>query len=57
MELVDYNIPFVNIKGSNNILADAISRLKMLNIYKDPIEDPKMLKAGHLQQHIAEVKH
>ena len=33
MELADYNIPFVHIKG-NNILADAIARLKMLDIYR-----------------------
>ena len=28
MELADYNITFVHIKGKNNVLADAISRLK-----------------------------
>ena len=28
MELADYNIMFVYIKGKNNVLADAISRLK-----------------------------
>ena len=32
---------FVYIKGSNNILADAISRLKTLDIYKDLLEYPK----------------
>ena len=41
VQLADYNITFVHIKGSNNILADAISRLKILDIYKDLIEDPK----------------
>ena len=41
MELEDYNITFIHIKGSNNILADALSRLKMLAFYKDPIEDAK----------------
>ena len=55
MELADYNITLVHIKGSNNILEDVISRLKMLEIYKDPIEDPKLLKASNTQQHIAEV--
>ena len=34
MELGDYNITFVHIKGSNNILADAISRPKVLDIYR-----------------------
>ena len=28
MESADYNITFIHIKGSNNILADAMSRLK-----------------------------
>ena len=41
MELADYNMTFIHIKGSNKIIADAISRLKMLDIYKDPVEDPK----------------
>ena len=41
------------IKGNNNVLADAIS--KMLDIYRDPIEDPKLLKASDLQQCITKV--
>ena len=41
MELPDYNLTFVYIKGSNNILADAISRLKTLDIYRGPLENPK----------------
>ena len=41
MELSDYNITFVHIKGSNNILTDAISRLNALDIYKDPLENKK----------------
>ena len=57
MELVDYNIALIQIKGSNNILADAISRLKTLEIYSDLIDNPKMLKAIDLQQDITEVKH
>ena len=32
---------FIHIKGSNNILADAISRLKTLDFYKDPQDYPK----------------
>ena len=28
MELADYNITFVHVKGKNNVLMDAISRLK-----------------------------
>ena len=33
--LTDYSITFIYIKGKHNILADAISRLKILNIYKE----------------------
>ena len=55
MELANCNITFAHIKSSNNILADAISRLKMLDVYKDPIEDPKMLKVRDIEQHITEV--
>ena len=55
MELADYDITFVHTKGSNNILADSISRLKMEDIYMDPIGDPNMLKANNLKQHVMEV--
>ena len=42
MELADYNIIFVDIKGKNNVLEDAIYRLKMSNIYEVPLENPKV---------------
>ena len=54
-KLADYDITFVHIKDSNNISPDAISRFKMYDIYRDPIEDPKTLKPSDLQQHITEV--
>ena len=41
MELLDYTVTFVHTKDSNNILADAISRLRPLDIYKDPVENSK----------------
>ena len=41
MELSDYNLIFIHIKGGNNILADAISRLKTLDIYMIPLDYPK----------------
>ena len=41
LELSDYNLMFFHIKGSNSILADEISRLKTLVIYKDPLVYPK----------------
>ena len=34
MQLQGYNITFVHIKGKDNILAGAISRLCTINIYK-----------------------
>ena len=33
---------FIHIKGSNNILADAIFRLKSPYIYKDRLDYPKI---------------
>ena len=36
MELADYNITFLHIKGKNNVLVVSISMLKTLNIYKEP---------------------
>ena len=41
MELSDYNLMFIHIKGRNNILAGEISRLKTLYIYKNSLEHPK----------------
>ena len=42
MILTDYNLTFIYITGSNNILVDVISRLKTLDIYKDPLYYPKI---------------
>ena len=53
MELADYNKTFVHIKGSTNILVDAISRLKTL--YKQgPYRGSKKLNASEIQ-HITEI--
>ena len=38
MLLQEYDIKFIHIKGKDNILADAISRLHTLDIYEDPAE-------------------
>ena len=58
MELADYNIIFIHIKGKNNVLADAISRLKALNIYKEILESPEAplvsKTQGHLQKYMKE---
>ena len=40
MELPHYKLTFIHIKGSNNIVVDAISRLKTLDIYKEPLDNP-----------------
>ena len=39
MLLQEYDIMFIHIKGKDNILANAISRLHTINIYEDPAED------------------
>ena len=54
MELTDYNIMFVHIKGKNNVLADAFSRLKTLNIYQEPLENPKRPVVSNMQGHVME---
>ena len=55
MELSDYYLTFVHIKGTDNILADSISRLKMLEIYTDPLENPKTAALGNKEKCIAEM--
>ena len=42
MKLAENNSMFVHIKGKNNVLADAVSRLKTLHIYKEPVKNPKI---------------
>ena len=53
MELADYDIKFIHIKGKHNILVDAISMLKTLNIYKEPLENPKVQVVNNVQQVVA----
>ena len=38
MLLQEYDITFVHIRGKDNILADVISRLHIINIYEQAIE-------------------
>ena len=38
MFLQEYDMKFIHIKGKDNILADAISRLCTIDIYEDPTE-------------------
>ena len=55
MQLADYNIKIIHINGKHKILADAISRLKMFNIYKEPLENPKVQVVNNKQQVVTEV--
>ena len=55
MELADYNVKFLHIHGKHNILGDAILRLKMLNIYKEPLENPKIQIVNNTKQVVTEV--
>ena len=54
MELADYNITFLHTKGKNNIFADTNSRLKMLHINKEQLEDPKAQVVNNTQLVVAE---
>ena len=56
MELAGYNITSVHIKGKMNALADTSSRLKMLNIYEVPLENPKAQVVNNTQQGFAEIR-
>ena len=42
MLLQEYDISFIHIRGKDNILADAISRLCTINIYEDLAEDKSL---------------
>ena len=55
MELEDYNIAFVHIKGKYSVLADTISRLKTLDIYKEPLGNPKTPAVHNTQGHVMEI--
>ena len=55
MELADYNTLFVHIKGKNNVLVDAVSRLKTLIIYKEPLGNPKTPVVSSMQGNLMEI--
>ena len=46
----DYNLTFVHIKGTDNILVDAISRLKTRDIYMKPPENPKTAAPNNTEE-------
>ena len=55
LELTDYNMTFVHIESKNNVLTDTISRLEMLDIYKEAMENPKISTVSNMQEHVTEV--
>ena len=55
MKFADYNITFVYIKGTNNVSADTMSRLKTLNIYKEPLENSKSQVVNKTQGIVMEI--
>ena len=55
MELAHYDIKFMHMKGKYNILADTILSLKILNIYKEPLQNPKVHIVNNMQQVVTEV--
>ena len=55
MELSDYNLTFVHIKGTHNILANVISRLRTLDTYREPTENPKTAALNNTKECTAEV--
>ena len=55
LELADYKIMFIHIKGKNYVLVDVISRLKTLNIYKELLEYPQTPVVSNMQGHVMEL--
>ena len=51
MLVQEYDITFIHVKGKDNILTGAISRLHTINIYKDPTEDRLQHSPLHAIQH------
>ena len=46
MLLQEYDITFVHIRGKDNILADAISRLCTINVYEKALENKQHHSLG-----------
>ena len=54
VELADYDIIFFYIKDKKNVLADTTTRLKTLNIYKEPLEKPETPVVSNMQGNVME---
>ena len=55
VEVADYSITFVNITGKYKVLADATSRLKTLDIYKEAMEKTKTTAVSNMREHVMEI--
>ena len=53
--MADYNIMLLHTKAKNNVLADAIFRLKTLDIYKETLENLKTPAVSNTQGHVMEI--
>ena len=56
LELSDYNLNFVHIKGNDNILADTILHLKSKNLYHILLQDPKTLHCHDFGSRISQTQ-
>ena len=60
MLLQEYDITFVQMKGIDNILTDAISRLHTINVYEEALEDhhlPKAQATTHVDKEVKQFQH
>ena len=60
MLLQEYDITFVHIRGKNNILADAISRLCTINVYEEATENhplPITQTTTHVDEKVEQIQH
>ena len=55
MQLSDYNLTFIHIRGTDNILVDTISRVKILEIYTELLENPRKVALNTTEECIGEV--
>ena len=60
MLLEEYDITFVHIRGKDNILTDAISRLCTINVYEEGIENhhlPITQTTTHVDEKVEQIQH
>ena len=60
MLLQEYDLTFVHIRGKDNILTEAISRLHTINVYEEAIGDhyfPKAQTTTHANEKVKQIQH